>query len=157
MPLSLLVAVRIPDADYRLFYKVPRVISPAQTKLFLLAAAVLLLGTLLPLAVRFRPPRRDWPRLSAPGLRVLRRAERIAFGLTIAGYVLFVVLGAARGASPALLLNAIVSQDNYTGQLKVLFAPVAGVTSLTQVGIAYVVISGCCCVTGATDGSSGAW
>ena len=40
-----------------------------------------------------------------------------------------------------MIVNAIVSQDNYTGQLKVLFAPVAGVTSLTQVGIAQVVLA----------------
>lgn len=142
VPLSLAVAVQIPDSDYRLFYKVPRVISGGQTALFLAAAGMLALGSLLPLALRSLPPPRNWPGLSSERLKVLRSAETLAFRLTILGYVLLGALGVVRGATPSLLINAVVSQDNYTGQLKTVFAPVAGVTSLTQVGIAYVVIAG---------------
>lgn len=142
VPLSLLVAIQVPDADYRLFYKAPRVISTNQAELFLLCAAVLAIGALLPLAARFERPRRNWPLAAGAPLRVLRTAEKVAFRLTVTGYVLFAVIGVARGATPAVIVQAVVSQDNYTGQLKTLFAPVAGVTSLTQVGIAYVVIAG---------------
>jgi len=142
VPLSLVVALRIPDADYRFFYKEPNVISTGQAQMFLLAAGVLALGSLL--AVTVRPVRIPpaWPALSPTHLPVLRAAEPIAFALTLFGYAVLLALGVARGASPALLLSSLTSQSNYTGQLKVLFAPVAGVSSFTQIGIAYVVVAG---------------
>ncbi|MCW2529029.1 MAG: hypothetical protein JWM76_3889 [Pseudonocardiales bacterium] len=142
VPLSLIVAARIPDSDYRLFYKVPRVIGASQVELFLLSAGALAIGSLVPLAFRMHPGRRDWPTLAPAQLRILKQAETVAFRLTILGYVLLAALGVSRGARLSLLVNAITSQDNYTGQLKIIFAPVAGVTSLTQIGIAYVVIAG---------------
>jgi oligosaccharide repeat unit polymerase len=142
VPLSLAVAVQIPDADYRLFYKVPKIIGTGQAELFLLAAGTLALGALLPLAVRPESNARRWPTLRREQLSVLRSAEQIAFWLTMLGYVLLAGLGFARGARPTTLVNAFTTQDNYTGRLKTLFAPVAGVTSLTQLGIAYVVVCG---------------
>lgn len=142
VPLSLLTAVQIPDSDYRLFYKVPRVIGVSQAELFLVSAAALTIGTLVVSALDPRRGRRDWPTLPSPQLRVLRAAEIIAYRLTVLGYLLLGALGVARGARPALLLHAITSQNNYTGTLKSVFAPVAGVTSLTQIGIAYVVVAG---------------
>ena len=142
IPLSLIVAVQIPDSDYRFFYKVPRVIGVSQAELFLASAGMLAIGTLLPLAFRITRPKPNWPTLPGAQLSVLMKAETIAFRLTVLGYLLLGALGVSRGASPSLLLNSFTSQDNYTGQLKILFAPVAGVTSLTQIGIAYVVIAG---------------
>ena len=142
IPLSLLVALQIPDADYRLYYKVPRAIGVSQAELFLTAAAVLAAGTLIPLVLKPQRRGRNWPALAPSQLRILRHAETIAFRLTVLGYVLLAALGVARGARLALLLNAVTSQDNYTGKLKQVFAPVAGVTSLTQIGIAYVVVAG---------------
>jgi len=141
VPLSLAVALRISDPDYRLFYKVPKAISTPQAELFVLAAGLLALGALLPLALRPQRIRVGWPDLAPGQLQVVRRAERVTFGLTVAGYLAFAAIGFARGARPPLLLHAVVSQRNYTGQLKDVFAPVTGVTSLTQVGVAYVVLA----------------
>ena len=142
VPLSLAVAVQIPDSDYRFFYKVPRVIGADQAELFLLSAGALILGTLVPQALRAGRNRRPWTTLVPAQLHLLRRAETVAFRLTMLGYLLLGALGVARGARPSLLIQSIVSQSNYSGRLKTLFAPVAGVTSLTQIGIAYVVIAG---------------
>jgi hypothetical protein len=142
IPLSLAVAIQIPDSDYRLFYKVPRVIDVSQAELFLVSAAALAIGTLIPLALRPGRIRHDWPDVPSKQVGVLRSAETIAFRLTVLGYLLLGALGVKRGARPSLIINAITSQDNYTGQLKTVFAPVAGVTSLTQIGIADVVIAG---------------
>lgn len=142
IPLSLVVALQIPDADYRLFYKAPRAIDANQAALFLTAAGVLALGTLMPLVLRPGRQARAWPPLLPDQVRILRVAETVAFRLTALGYVLLGLLGVARGARPGLLLSAVTSQNNYTGQLKQVFAPVAGVTSLTQLGIAYVVVAG---------------
>ncbi len=142
VPISLIVAIQIPDSDYRSFYRAPRAIGASQAVLFLAGAGVLAAGALLPLAARLRPVRLDWPRQDGGQLRILRLAETLAFRLTALGYLLLGGLGLARGASPTILVRAIVTQDNYSGQLKTLFAPVAGVTSLTQLGIAYVVLAG---------------
>ncbi len=150
IPVSLLVADRIPDLDYRTFYRAPKVLTHADTRLFLVAAAVLTLGLLVPMVARVARPMPAWPALPASSADALRRGEPVAFWLTVAGYLLLGVLGLARGATPSVLYSAIVSGDNYTGQLKTLFAPVAGITSLTQVGIAYVVVAG----TLLTEGSS---
>lgn len=141
VPLSLAVALRISDPDYRLFYKVPKAITTPQAELFLLAAGVLALGTLLAQVLRPTRLRADWPGLNAAQVQMLRRGETVCFWLTVAGYAAFGALGLARGGSPGLLLRAIVNQSNYTGQLKTIFAPVTGVTSLTQVGVAYVVLA----------------
>ena len=148
VPLSLLVADRIPDLDYRIFYRTPKVLTHADTLLFLAAAGVLVLGLLVPVVARASQPAATWPALSPPARRVLARGETVAFWLTVTGYVLLGVIGLARGATPAVLYAAVVSGDNYTGQLKTLFAPVAGITSLTQVGIAYVVVAGTLLSTG---------
>lgn len=148
VPLSLVVADGIPDLDYRIFYRTPKVLTHADTALFLAATGVLLLGLLVPMIARVARPMPSWPALSPAPLGVLRRGEPIAFWLTVTGYLLLGVLGLARGATPAVLYSAIVSGDNYTGQLKMLFAPVAGITSLTQVGIAYVVVAGTLLTTG---------
>ncbi len=142
IPLSLTVGLQIPDGDYRFFYKVPKALGASSAELFFTAATVLAFGTLLPLAMRPARSRAHWPALPAQQLRVLGQAELIAFRLTLLGYVLLAAIGYERGASPALLIGAITSQDNYSGRLKTLFAPVAGLTSLTQLGIAYVVIAG---------------
>lgn len=63
IPLSLAVAVQIPDSDYRLFYKAPRAIGGSDAALYLFAAGALALGTLIPLALRPGRPRRNWPSL----------------------------------------------------------------------------------------------
>lgn len=143
VPLSLLVAVRISDADYRFFYKEPRVVTSDQALLFLLAATVLGLTSMLASSVRAtRRPRQRWPGFSAGQLAVLGTAEQVAFAMTSFGYLALAALGVARGARPSLIVGAITSQSNYTGQLKTVFAPVAGVSSFTQIGVAYVVIAG---------------
>jgi hypothetical protein len=72
----------------------------------------------------------------------LSTAATLVFRLTLFGYLALLAIGVARGARPADLIRVIVDQDILGGELKDLFAPVAGVTSFTQLGIAYVVIGG---------------
>lgn len=140
VPLSLFVSVAISDRDYRLFFRVPKAITSNEAQQFLLAAAILAVGTVLPLVSgRGLSSRREWPGLSRRQLQILNSSASVCFWLTVTGYVLFAAVGAARGATPTLLIHALTSQSNYSGSLKTIFAPIAGVTSLTQVGIAYVV------------------
>lgn len=141
IPLSLLVSVTISGRDYALFYREQKAITAHDVLLFLLAGGVLVAGAALPLLSGRGRPVSPWPGLDRRRLRTLDRAATVAFWLTILGYVLLAGLGFARGARPAMLVSALTAQSNYGGTFKTLFAPVAGVTSLTQVGIAYVVLA----------------
>ena len=140
VPASVLVALRISDLDYRFFYKEPRILTGSDAGLFLLAGGIVVLGALLAAAVLPVRTRTGWPALVGRDRELLVRAEPVAFGLTMFGYLALALIGAARGATPSLVLHAITSQDNYSGTLKTVFAPVAGVSSFTQIGIAYVVV-----------------
>lgn len=141
VPGTLLLSVRLSDLDFRLFYRVPKAITGSQSALLLAAAGLLALGALLP--ATFAAPRwpRPWPALTPAQLRVLGRSATVCFRLTTVGYAALGLAGVARGARPAALLEAVQSQSNYSGTLKSEFAPVTGITTLTQVGIAFVVIA----------------
>jgi hypothetical protein len=141
VPLSLLVTVTISGRDYVSFYRVQKAVTTHDSVLFLLAAGVLLVGVAIPMISAPQARSVRWPGLDRARLHRLDLAGTIAFRLTVLGYVLLGALGAARGASPVLLLHALTSQSDYGGTFKTLFAPVAGITSLTQVGIAYTVIA----------------
>ena len=144
VPISLGLAVRTSDLTFRQLYRTPKTLSTPDAKLLLLAGALLLVGAMLPLALRGpgRPGSGPWPDFEPDQLRLLRRASTVCFRLTIVGYAAFLLAGVARGARPATLLTALTSQNSYSGTLKQTFAPVTGITTLTQVGMAYVVLAG---------------
>lgn len=139
--LSLLVSVTISSYDYTFFYRVQKAITGPDIFLYLLAGGALLIGAALPLVAGRRPPTTNWPDLDSHRLHIIDSAATVAFRLTVLGYAFFAAIGAARGARPSMLLHTLTDQSNYSDTLKTLFAPVAGVTSLTQIGIAYVVLA----------------
>lgn len=139
VPLTLLLAVTFPDATYRSEWKEPKSITGGTALLFTAAALLFILGALLPLATR-TGERTGARRFGAAELRTLRVASDVLFRVTVFGYVAYAAVGAARGARPAQFLSAVSSQDNFASPLKDEFTPVPGVTTLTQVGIAYVVL-----------------
>lgn len=140
VPLTLLLAVRFDDAHYRLAYRTPKSLTDGTAELFAAGGLLFVLGALASMAVRAPGRQAVWPDFSAPQLATLRRASDVLFALTMTGYVGFALVGLARGARPAQFLQAATSQDNFGSPLRDEFAPVAGVTTLTQVGIAYVVV-----------------
>lgn len=140
VPLSLALAAGTSDLDFRLLYRTPKIVTSTQSLQYLAAAGVLLLGTLVPLALRARRPARAWPGVSALDVGVLQRASTVVFRLTIVGYGVMLVAGVGRGVRPAQLLGALTSQSNYGSVFRTAFAPITGVTTLTQLGIAYVVL-----------------
>jgi hypothetical protein len=141
VPLSLYVSEIISGHDYTFFYTVTKAITNHDVFLFLLAAGVLVIGCALPLISGRKPPAVRWPGLDRGQLRTVDRAASVSFWLTVLGYVFFIILGFGRGATVSSLVKAVTAQSNYSGAFKVEFAPVAGVTSLTQIGIAYVVLA----------------
>lgn len=141
VPGTLLLTFYLDDADFRLFYRATK--SVPGDHLLLLAAAVALLGAVATFVARI-PRRRPGTALLPGGLavpRTLRRSAEVLFWLTVAGYVAFAATGASRGVTLSQVLQLLLSQNAYEGNLKDEFAGVAGITTLTQCGIAFVVVA----------------
>jgi len=141
VPVTLWLTARLSDADFELFYREPKSVTGAT--LLLITVAVIVLATVAQLVAAMVPARVERPLLPAagPAPRQLRTAARVLFWLTVLGYVAYFASGLARGVTLTDLLNAVVSQDNYGADLKESFGGIAGLTTLTQCGIAFVVVS----------------
>lgn len=139
---TLLLAGSIPDATFREAWRTPKLLTSSTVLVLLIAAGIFCITSTLPL---LKGPRRSastpWPRFS-PSVRTgLIRASGTLFWLTMVGYVSFGLAGLSRGVTPADLVRAFVDQDNLAGDLKAQFAPIPGITTLSQVGIAYVTVA----------------
>jgi predicted membrane protein len=141
VPISLLLSLRIPDRDYRSYYLTPKTMDDHDALLFSGAAAFLILGIAVPMALSRRRWRPGWPGLATAELDLIGKAATVCFRVTVAGYVLLAAAGIHRAGSLSPIWQAVRSGDYENGYLKNLFAPVAGITSLTQVGIAYIVLA----------------
>jgi hypothetical protein len=142
VPTSLLLAAATSDLDFRLLYRTPKSLTAGQSLLFLCAGGMLLLGVLITQALRGRSRQAVWPALRPSDVALLHRASGVVFVLTCVGYASMLLAGFARGVRPADLVGALTAQSNYSGALRAGFAPVTGLTTLTQLGIAYVVLGG---------------
>lgn len=141
VPVSLYLAASRDDSAYRRLWGTPKALDSDAVALFSAGVGLFVVGALLPLlGRRVADQSAAWPPFSGAGLLRLRRAAGVLFWLTIAGYVVLGALGVSRGATPAQLLHALTSQDTFGSTLEEEFAPVAGLTTLTQLGIAYVVV-----------------
>jgi len=139
---TILLANNIGDIAYRQAWETPKYFTTTSALMLLQGVAVFMAMSALPLLAPGR--RREsapWPGLTSRTLDRMVKALRVLYWITLFGYIVYGLVGVARGARPAMLLNALVSQSTVDGELKELFAPVSGVTTLTQVGIAYVVIA----------------
>lgn len=139
---TLLLAAWLPDLTFRNAWRTPKLLDGSTVLMLLFAAGIFCIASLLPLVKGPRTPVRvPWPNLSGARLRRLRSASSLLFFLTLIGYTSLLISGLGRGATPGDLLGAFVGQENYSGTLKELFAPIPGVTTLTQMGIAYVTVA----------------
>lgn len=139
---TIVLAAAISDKAYEQSWATPKYFTGASALLLLQGVGVFMAMSALPLLGRGR--RREsagWPGLSDHVLDRMTRASNVLFWITIFGYAVYGLVGVARGARPAMLVDALVSQDTLGGELKEMFAPVSGVTTLTQVGIAYIVVA----------------
>lgn len=141
LPIALWLSWSTSDLSFRLLYRSPKVLQEEEVLLFAAGALALLLGVVVVLAAFPGQWKQGWPHLDDRQLDLIGRASTVCWWLTLVGYGAFGLAGLARGASPGLLLQTLTSQENYGGRLKELFAPVTGITTLTQVGIAYVVLA----------------
>jgi oligosaccharide repeat unit polymerase len=135
------LSLAIADERYRALWKTPKSINLELTLWFTVGLLLFLLGAFLPQlrGVRHVP---QWPGLSTGDLRVLERSATVLFYLTIVGYVAFLIAGARAGLSPVLLFNSLINQELYGVGIRDQLGTVPGVTTMTQFGVAFVVVTG---------------
>ncbi len=139
IPVTLALTALLDDGDFRLQYRTPKSVT-LETIVLVAVAALVLVGvaTLVQGLARgggrpLMPPRGVPPQL--------RTACSVLFWVTIVGYVAFYVAGFARGLRPAQVFEILISQDNYGVSLRDYFGGVPGLTTLTQCGIAFIVVA----------------
>ncbi len=142
VPTTLWYATSLDDDTYRLLWRSPKVLTDQTALLTAAAALALAVGAVVVRVAARRRPVRPWPGLAPDQLARLERGAGVVFWLTAVGYAAFAVAAAARGLSLQALVQAFVAQDNYSSQFREQLAPVPGVTTLTQCGLAYVVMAG---------------
>jgi oligosaccharide repeat unit polymerase len=135
------LSLSIADERYRALWKTPKSINLELTSWFTLGLLLFLAGAFLPQLRGVRQVPR-WPALSTGDLQVLERSATVLFRLTIVGYIAFLIAGARAGLSPTLLFNALVKQELYGVGIRDQLGTVPGVTTMTQFGVAFVVVTG---------------
>lgn len=141
VPFTLALAALNSDGHYRTSWRTAKFLTSPDVALFASGAVLFGLGTVWPL---FLAPRRrqsdGWAGSSGERLRKLTAAAELLYWLTVFGYVSLLGIGVVRGFRPSDLVTIITAQDTYDSPLKTIFAPVAGVTTFTQMGIAFVIV-----------------
>ncbi|GAB2597934.1 oligosaccharide repeat unit polymerase [Microlunatus antarcticus] len=142
VPFTLALAAFNSDGHFRASWRTGKFLTSADIALFAAAAAVFVVGLVWPMLLRRNPrPDAQWPGSAEERHVRLTKAAGVLFWATMFGYISFLVVGAARGVRPADLITFITKQDAYDSPLRTYFAPVAGLTTFTQVGIAYVIVA----------------
>jgi hypothetical protein len=140
VPGTLWLAWRLSDQQYRDFYRTPKVLTADVATMLVAGALAFVLGALVVrLGGMRRTARAPMLTLNDAQWSTLRRAERVLFALTTVGYAAWVVSAIRHGLTPGALVGAILHPSSET--VEYLFVTVPGITTLTQFGIAYVVVA----------------
>lgn len=132
------IAAATPIEDSFQIWNVPRYIDTELAIIGMLSGLAFICGAVF--AGGFRHQARVRIVLSP---RVVRRLHRLAIGMfvvALCGYVAWFGLSFLRGATLADFQNVLSFRDGAVGGLKRVSPPVAGVTTLTQVGVVAVSI-----------------
>lgn len=141
LPVTLALAFVAPDARYRALWGTPKALTTSATLLLATGILAVVAGSLWPSLLRRREVRQPaslWP---GDQQRVVDTALVWLFRGTMFGYLALLLIGVSRGVRPGDLLGALLSADVYTSGLKSSFAPVAGVSTFTQLGPAFVILA----------------
>ncbi|MCZ2825562.1 MULTISPECIES: hypothetical protein [unclassified Modestobacter] len=135
------LSLAIADERYRALWGTPKAVNLEWTLWFTAGLLLFLGGALLPglRGVRRVP---SWPALSAGDLRVLERAATVLFWLTMLGYVAYGINAVRVGLEPVVLVTALIDQELYGLGIREQLGTVPGLTTMTQFGVAFVVLTG---------------
>ena len=139
-PITLLAAWKFDNATYLNDWRTPKVLTTATVLMAFGALLVLMICGLIPQFAQRRKLAQPWPAFSPAQYDALAFAAKWVFRATVFGYLAMFGVGIARGARPATFVAALTGGGT-SDNLKDLFAPVTGVTTFTQFGIAYVVLA----------------
>ena len=136
---SMLPTALIGDAAFRELWRTPKSITPATLLLFACGALALSFGALISMAsAQQRPLSVRWPALDERSLDLMQRASTVLTGLTVFGYAGFGFLILRSGLSFGQLLAGPYSDGP---PVRDTIGTVPGVTTLTQCGMAAVIVS----------------
>ena len=144
VPITLWLATQADDAQYRARWRVPKALTNATAEMFVAAVLVFSLAAMWQLSHNEdRPYQPDgrWPHLRPSEVNVLERSLRPLYWLTVGGYAAILGSAVLHGLTLQTLRSALIDQNNYSGTVKRLFVTVPGITTLTQVGIAFIIVA----------------
>jgi oligosaccharide repeat unit polymerase len=129
----------IPETMYMSTWRTPKYFGEHFLALTLTFTLMFVLGALAATALLPRERAADWKR-NIPWTSVTW-CFRICVGLSVAGYLAWGGVAIARGASLALAMGVLRGEKGAADQMKdVYLGTISGVTTLTQLGIAAVVL-----------------
>jgi oligosaccharide repeat unit polymerase len=143
---SLIVAVAsivptaiLTDSEFRSLWRSPKSITAHTLLLFGCGAAAIAFGALVAMAAapQIRSLARPWPAFSDRTILMLRMASIVLTTATVIGYAGFAALIVRAGINPF----SFVSGYGQGIQVRDIIGTIPGVTTLTQFGIAAVVVS----------------
>ncbi|MDT5010323.1 MAG: hypothetical protein QOH57_1940 [Mycobacterium sp.] len=136
---SIVPTALLSDTEFRSLWRSPKSITTQTLLLFGCGAAAIAFGAMVAIAAmpQIRALARPWPTFSDQTIVMLRRASTILTTATVIGYVGFAVLIVRAGINPF----SFVSGYGEGIQVRDIVGTIPGVTTLTQFGIAAVVIS----------------
>ena len=135
---TLYLAAHTSDAEYRSLWGAPKALTAGTVILVLCGIAVFAIAASLPMLSPAAEAERPWPNLDKAQLRLLDRAAQVLFWLTMGGYLAFAFSAYRNNLRLGTFVQALLGQD--VGGLKDSLSHITGVTSLTQIGIAFVVV-----------------
>ncbi len=142
VPVTLGLAAAYTQDDFVAYFRTPKSLTTDTALLFAGGAVAIVLGALaVQLGHRPRPRAGRWPWFDAAQLEVLERAATVLFRVTLVGYVSLALSALRNGVTPADVLAALVAQDVSSGELEERIGTIPGLTTLTQVGVAYAVVA----------------
>ncbi len=140
VPGSLYLAWHYSDAVYRDAWRTPKALEPGTVALLYGGALVLMIAALIPQFAARRSLAAPWPGFNTTQRAWLRRICGWLFWATLFGYAVLFAAAMARGATPSVILTALIGQSS-GDDLKDAFEPITGITSFTQMGIGFVIVA----------------
>ena len=145
---TLWYSTTLDDATYRANWGAGKALTDDLFMLLMVGAFAFIAGAAVP-ALRRRPaPTTPWPALDEADRSILRRASRWLFWGTVVGYLLLLALGASRGVTPFNIASIVAGGGIDSGTLKDAYAPIAGLTTFTELGMATVIVTSLLAVSG---------
>ncbi|BBY17241.1 O-antigen polymerase [Mycolicibacterium litorale] len=138
--MSILLTAAISDDRFRALWNTPKSVTGHVLVLMFCGALALAVGASAVGALRpVRLPAQRWPNLRPEAIALLCRASSLLVGLTVLGYLGFGLLMARAGIGWAQIAGA----SGYSGSapIKTVVGTIPGVTTMTQFGIAAVIVS----------------